>query len=138
MLERLTRRVDLVQMAVRGGARDALPPGLDTAEQLLVVHDFPHGFDDRAVTRLRYLADEGPAVGVHLLLVADRDDAAAYGPLLDPLWRGLLRITPLPDGHLADPWVRHLWTFTPPCVPTGSEVLETVVGATARARRTSR
>ncbi|MFE9316542.1 TerD family protein [Streptomyces albidoflavus] len=138
VLERLTRRVDLVQMAVRGGARDALPPGLDTAEQLLVVHDFPHGFDDRAVTRLRYLADEGPAVGVHLLLVADRDDAAAYGPLLDPLWRGLLRITPLPDGHLADPWVRHLWTFTPPCVPTGSEVLETVVGATARARRTSR
>ncbi|WP_033953250.1 TerD family protein [Streptomyces sp. CNQ431] len=138
VLERLTRRVDLVQMAVRGGARDALPPGLDTAEQLLVLHDFPHGFDDRAVTRLRYLADEGPAVGVHLLLVADRDDAAAYGPLLDPLWRGLLRITPLPDGHLADPWVRHLWTFTPPCVPTGSEVLETVVGATARARRTSR
>ncbi|MCO6703635.1 TerD family protein [Streptomyces sp. CHA1] len=138
VLERLTRRVDLVQMAVRGGARDALPPGLDTAEQLLVVHDFPHGFDDRAVTRLRYLADEGPALGVHLLLVADRDDAAAYGPLLDPLWRGLLRITPLPDGHLADPWVRHLWTFTPPCVPTGSAVLETVVGATARARRTSR
>ncbi|MEU2889744.1 TerD family protein [Streptomyces albidoflavus] len=138
VLERLTRRVDLVQMAVRGGARDALPPGLDTAEQLLVVHDFPHGFDDRAVTRLRYLADEGPAVGVHLLLVADRDDAAAYGPLLDPLWRGLLRITPLPDGHLADPWVRHLWTFTPPCVPTGSAVLEAVVGATARARRTSR
>ncbi|MBP3080395.1 phosphonate metabolism protein [Streptomyces sp. 604F] len=138
VLERLTRRVDLVQMAVRGGARDALPPGLDTAEQLLVVHDFPHGFDDRAVPRLRSLADEGPAVGVHLLLVADRDDAAAYGPLLDPLWRGLLRITPLPDGHLADPWVRHLWTFTPPCVPTGSAVLETVVGATARARRTSR
>ncbi|MEU7351393.1 TerD family protein [Streptomyces albidoflavus] len=138
VLERLTRRVDLVQMAVRGGARDALPPGLDTAEQLLVVHDFPHGFDDRAVTRLRYLADEGPAVGVHLLLVADRDDAAAYGPLLDPLWRGLLRITPLPDGHLADPWVRHLWTFTPPCVPTGSAVLEAVVGAKARARRTSR
>ncbi|MBO1285167.1 phosphonate metabolism protein, partial [Streptomyces sampsonii] len=138
VLERLTRRVDLVQMAVRGGARDALPPGLDTAEQLLVVHDFPHGFDDRAVTRLRYLADEGPAVGVHLLLVADRDDAAGYGPLLDPLWRGLLRITPLPDRHLADPWVHHLWTFTPPCVPRGSAVLETVVGATARARRPGR
>ncbi|WP_411093782.1 TerD family protein [Streptomyces sp. 021-3] len=138
VLERLTRRVDLVHMAVRGGARDALPPGLDTAEQLLVVHDFPHGFDDRAVTRLRYLADEGPAVGVHLLLVADRDDAAGYGPLLDPLWRGLLRITPLPDRHLADPWVHHLWTFTPPCVPRGSAVLETVVGATARARRPGR
>ncbi|MFI0211658.1 TerD family protein [Streptomyces diastaticus] len=134
VLERLTRRVDLVQMAVRGGAHDALPPGLDTAGQLLVVHDFPHGFDDRAVTRLRYLADEGPAVGVHLLLVADREDAAAYGPLLDPLWRGLLRITPLPDGCLADPWVRHVWTFEPAGVPAGSQVREAVTAATARAR----
>ena len=31
VLGRLTRRVDLVQMAVRGGAADALPPDLDTA-----------------------------------------------------------------------------------------------------------
>ena len=43
-----------------GAGADALPPGLDTAEQLLIVNDFPHGFDDRAVTQLRYLADEGP------------------------------------------------------------------------------
>lgn len=69
---------------MRGGAADSLPPDLDTAEQLLIVNDFPHGFDDRAVTQLRYLADEGPAVGVHLMMVADREDAAAYGPLLDP------------------------------------------------------
>ncbi len=61
-LERLTQRVDLVRMAVRSGATDALPPDLDLADQLLVVHDFPHGFDDRAVNQLRYLADEGPAV----------------------------------------------------------------------------
>lgn len=84
VLTRLTQRVDLVQMAVRGGAADSLPPGLDTAEQLLIVNDFPHGFDDRSVTQLRYLADEGPAVGVHLMMVADREDAAGYGPLLDP------------------------------------------------------
>ncbi|MET7656068.1 hypothetical protein ABZT00_35340, partial [Streptomyces sp. NPDC005486] len=31
--------------------------------------------------------------------------ADSYGPLLDPLWRGLLRLTPVPDDHLADPWV---------------------------------
>lgn len=103
VLAHLTRRVDLVQMAVRAGAADALPPDLDTGEQLLVVNDFPHGFDDRAVTQLRYLADEGPAVGVHLLMVADREDASAYGPVLDPLWRSLLRITPVADSHLADP-----------------------------------
>ncbi|APY88877.1 export associated protein [Streptomyces alfalfae] len=135
VLARLTRRVDLVQMAVRGGAADALPPDLDVAEQLLIVNDFPHGFDDRAVTRLRYLADEGPAVGVHLMMVADREDAAEYGPLLDPLWRALLRLTPVPDDHLADPWVGHTWTYDPPVFPQGSDVLRQVLDRVAAARR---
>ncbi|MFD8739561.1 TerD family protein [Streptomyces sp. NPDC059618] len=135
VLNRLTQRVDLVQMALRGGAADALPPDLDTAEQLLIVNDFPHGFDDRAVTQLRYLADEGPAVGVHLMMVADREDAAAYGPLLDPLWRSLLRITPVPDDHLADPWVGHAWTYEPALVPANSQVLQQVLAQVAAARR---
>ncbi|MFC8127576.1 TerD family protein [Streptomyces sp. NPDC057302] len=136
VLAKLTQRVDLVQMAIRAGASDALPPDLDTAEQLLIVNDFPHGFDDRAVTQLRYLADEGPAVGVHLMLVADREDAAEYGPLLDPLWRALLRLTPVADDHLADPWVGHAWTYEPPMAPPGSRVLEQVLNQVAHARRT--
>ncbi|KUJ68818.1 export associated protein [Streptomyces albus subsp. albus] len=131
----LTRRVDLVQMAIRSGATDALPPDLDLAQQLLIVNDFPHGFDDRAVTQLRYLADEGPSVGVHLMMVADREDARAYGPVLDPLWRALLRITPVPDDHLADPWVGHAWTYEPSMVPAGSRVLHQVLSEVARARR---
>ncbi|MEU6808505.1 TerD family protein [Streptomyces sp. NPDC046831] len=135
VLGRLTERVDLIQMAVRGGAPDALPPGFDMSRQLLIVHDFPHGFDDRAVTRLRYLADEGPAAGVHLMMVADREDAAAYGPLLDPLWRSLLRLTPVPDDHLADPWVGHAWTYEPPVVPPGSQVVQQVLTRVAAARR---
>ncbi|MGW4855238.1 TerD family protein [Streptomyces sp. NPDC004288] len=134
VLEQLTERVDLLQMALRGGAADALPPGLDVARQLLIVHDFPHGFDDRAVTRLRYLADEGPSVGVHLLMVADREDATAYGPLLDPLWRSLLRLTPVADDHLADPWVGHAWSYEPPLVPPGSAVLRQVLTQVAIAR----
>ncbi|MGY5046174.1 TerD family protein [Streptomyces sp. 900105755] len=134
VLGRLTERVDLVQMAVRGGASDALPPGLDTSRHLLIVHDFPHGFDDRAVTQLRYLADEGPDVGVHLLLVADREDATPYGPLLDPLWRSLMRLSPVPDDHLADPWVGHAWTYEPGLVPSGSQVLQQVLTRVATAR----
>ncbi|MGW6026052.1 TerD family protein [Streptomyces sp. NPDC055099] len=136
VLAKLTQRVDLVQMAIRAGAADALPPDLDTAEQLLIVNDFPHGFDDRAVTQLRYLADEGPAVGVHLMLVADREDAAEYGPLLDPLWRALMRLTPVADDHLADPWVGHAWTYEPPMAPPGSRVIEQVLNQVAHARRT--
>ncbi|MGW5865522.1 TerD family protein [Streptomyces sp. NPDC055239] len=136
VLAKLTQRVDLVQMAIRAGAADALPPDLDTAEQLLIVNDFPHGFDDRAVTQLRYLADEGPAVGVHLMMVADREDASEYGPLLDPLWRALLRLTPVADDHLADPWVGHAWTYEPPMAPPGSKVLTQVLNQVAHARRT--
>ncbi|MFJ2413770.1 TerD family protein [Streptomyces brevispora] len=135
VLAQLTRRVDLVQMAIRAGAADSLPPDLDPAEQLLIVNDFPHGFDDRAVTQLRYLADEGPSVGVHLLMVADREDASAFGPVLDPLWRSLLRITPIADNHLADPWVGHAWTYEPLRTPPGSEVLELVLAQVAAARR---
>ncbi|MFF3544557.1 TerD family protein [Streptomyces platensis] len=135
VLEELTRRVELVQMAVRHRAADALPADLDTAEQLLIVHDFPHGFDDRALTRLRYLADEGPAVGVHLMLVADRAQSREYGPVLDPLWRSLLRLTPVPDAHLADPWVGHAWTYEPPLAPPGSQVVRQVLGRLAAARR---
>ncbi|MET9968820.1 TerD family protein [Streptomyces sp. NPDC006356] len=134
VLARLTQRVDLVQMALRGGAPDSLPPDFDTAQQLLIVNDFPHGFDDRAVNQLRYLADEGPAVGVHLMMVADREEAAAYGPLLDPLWRSLLRLTPVPDDHLADPWVGHAWTYEPSLVPPGSQVLHQVLTRVAAAR----
>ncbi|MEV0502202.1 TerD family protein [Streptomyces spectabilis] len=136
VLTKLTQRVDLLQMAVRGGVTSSLPPDLDTGEHLLVVNDFPHGFDDRAVTQLRYLADEGPAVGVHLMMVADREDAREYGPLLDPLWRALLRLTPVPDDHLADPWVGHAWTYEPPLPPSGSEVLHHVLAGAGRARRT--
>ncbi|MFI1756145.1 TerD family protein [Streptomyces sp. NPDC020571] len=135
VLARLTQRVDLVQMALRGGAPDALPPGLDTSQQLLVVNDFPHGFDDRAVNQLRYLADEGPAVGVHLMMVADREESAGFGPLLDPLWRSLLRLTPVAHDHLADPWVGHAWTYEPPLVPPGSQVLQQVLAQVAAARR---
>ncbi|MDV5144872.1 TerD family protein [Streptomyces sp. SBC-4] len=138
VLEQLTERVDLLQMALRNGAVDALPPGLDAARQLLIVHDFPHGFDDRAVTRLRYLADEGPGVGVHLLMVADRADAAAYGPVLDPLWRSLLRLTPVPDDHLADPWVGHAWSYEPPLLPPGSRILRQVLAQVAEARPAKR
>ncbi|QLE71584.1 TerD family protein [Streptomyces rectiverticillatus] len=135
LLDRLTRRVDLVQMAARSGASDSLPPDVDTAEQLLIVNDFPHGFDDRSVNQLRYIADEGPSVGVHLMMVADREDARGYGPVLDPLWRALLRVTPVPDDHLADPWVGHTWTYEPSLVPVGSDVLGQVLRSVGQARQ---
>ncbi|PWI43492.1 TerD family protein [Streptomyces sp. ICBB 8177] len=135
LLAAMTRRVDLVQMALRAGAPDALPPDLGPGRHLLVITGFPYGVDDRAVNQLRYLLDEGPAAGVHVMLLADRADARAFGPVLDPLWRSLLRLTPLPDDHLADPWVGHAWTYEPLLVPDGSRVLEHVAAGLAAARQ---
>ncbi|MFJ6216543.1 TerD family protein [Streptomyces sp. NPDC092296] len=123
LLDALVGRVDLVQMALSGGAADALPPYVDPADRLLLVHDFPYGFDERTVGRLRYLAEEGPAVGVHLLLVADRADAREYRPALASFWRGLTRLAPLPQDYLADPWVEHLWTYSPLLPAPGDRVL---------------
>jgi hypothetical protein len=54
--------------------------------------------------------------------------------VLDPLWRSLLRLTPVPDDHLADPWVGHAWTFEPLLAPQGSRVLFQVLGQVAAAR----
>lgn len=71
-------------------------------------------------------------------MVADREEASAYGPVLDPLWRSLLRITPVADSHLADPWVGHAWTYEPLTIPPGSQVLEQVLTAVAAARRAMR
>ncbi|WP_344586229.1 hypothetical protein, partial [Kitasatospora paracochleata] len=135
LLESLVERVDLVQMARRAGAPDTLPPHVDPADRLLLVHDFPYGFDDRTVARLRYLADEGPAVGVHLLLVADRAESREYGPLLDPFWRGLTRLAPVEQAYLADPWVEHLWTFSPAVPRPGDPALPALLEAIARHRR---
>jgi hypothetical protein len=135
LLARLTRRVDLAQMALRADRPPEWPPGVDPARRLLLVNDFPYGFDDRTINRLRYLADEGPQVGVHLILVADRKEAREYGPLLDPLWRSMMRLTPLPEDHLADPWVGHAWTYEPLLAPAGSRVVPQVLGQVAAARR---
>jgi stress response protein SCP2 len=112
-LTKLTERVDLIQMAAQADALETLEGSVDSARQLLVLHDFPYGFDDRAVAQLRYLIEEGPATGVHILFVADPGDASTLGPLVSSLWRSMLRLSAVPDDHIGDPWVGLNWTYTP-------------------------
>ncbi|WP_033820138.1 TerD family protein [Kitasatospora sp. MBT63] len=138
LLTALVERVDLMQMARRAGAPEALPPHVDPAARLLLVHDFPYGFDDGTIAKLRYLAEEGPEAGVHLLVVADRAEARAYGPVLDPFWRGLTRMAPVPQEYLADPWVEHLWTYTPVVPEPGGLVLPALLERIAMAGRAAR
>jgi stress response protein SCP2 len=113
MLGRLAERVDLMQMAANADALDTLPGTFDKARQLLVLHDFPYGFDDRAVAHLRFLIEEGPTAGVHIVFVADPSDASTLGPLVSTLWRSMLRLSAVPEDHIGDPWVGLTWTYTP-------------------------
>ena len=46
-----------------------------------------------------------------------------------------MRLTPLPDDHVADPWVGHAWTYEPLLPPEGSRVLDRVIGEVAAARQ---
>jgi hypothetical protein len=92
----------------------------------LVLHDFPFGFDERAVAQLRFLIDEGPAAGVHLLFVADPADVSTLGPLVSSLWRSMLRLSATADDHIGDPWVGLSWTYTPDAA-VSAPVVDTVL-----------
>jgi hypothetical protein len=130
MLTRLSERVDLVRMATDAGALDTLDEKINRARQLLVLHDFPFGFDDRGIAQLRFLIDEGPAAGVHLLFVADPGDAEEVGPLASALWRSMLRLSPAADDHIGDPWVGLSWTYTPD-TGAGSAAVDSVLSRLA-------
>jgi stress response protein SCP2 len=130
MLGRLAERVDLMQMAAQADAMETLEGKIDNARQLLVLHDFPYGFDDRAVAQLRFLIDEGPAAGVHLLFVADPNDATTLGPLVSSLWRSMLRLSATPDDYIGDPWVGISWTYTPDGA-TGTPTVDSVLSRLA-------
>ncbi|MEV0732134.1 TerD family protein [Polymorphospora sp. NPDC050346] len=120
LLDNLVSRVDLIQMAMRSG-ETALPPGLvDGGRRLLVLHDFPYGFDERSIAQIQYLINDGPDVGVNLLLVADPADSSTLGPLVSALWRSMSRLPAVPDDHVGDPWVGLSWTFTPDPVGSGT------------------
>ncbi len=127
-LEDAVHHADLARMGGSAGQ------GVGGPGRLVVVGGLG-GAGDRAVALLRYLADEGPAAGVLPLVAADPADGRRFGPVLDPLWRSLLRLTPLPDDHLADPWVGHAWTFEPSLPPEGDRVLDRVIGALAGGAR---
>jgi stress response protein SCP2 len=125
-LGRLVERIDLIQMARQAQAMDTLAGRIDAGRQLLVLHDFPFGFDERALAQLRFLIDEGPAAGVHLLFVADPSDASTLGPLVSSLWRTMLRLSATADDHIGDPWVGLTWTYTPDIGAAGP-VVDTVL-----------
>jgi hypothetical protein len=134
MLEHLVERVDLVQMAYRAGTMPSHGGPLEDiagGRRLLVLHDFPYGFDERSVAHLHYLLNEGPEAGVHVLMVADPADSSTLGPLVGAVWRSMARLPVLSGDHMGDPWVGLTWTFTPD-VTTGSTAVDEILARLAR------
>lgn len=124
-LQHLVHRVDLVQMARRAGALDAL--GDDSGDRLVVLQDVPYGMDDAAVAHLHYLVDEGPVAGVQLLVTGDHGSALERGPLVSSLFRGFVRLPVRPDDHIADGWTGTGWTYTPDLGPDDPRTLDAVL-----------
>ncbi|MEU0562120.1 TerD family protein [Dactylosporangium sp. NPDC006015] len=131
MLEHLVERVDLVQMAMRAGAMGSPYENIDGGRRLLVLHDFPYGFDEATFARLQYLLNEGPEAGVHVLMVADPADSSTLGPMVGAVWRSMARLPVVSGDHMGDPWVGLTWTFTPD-VTTGSAAVDEILARLAR------
>jgi hypothetical protein len=73
---------------------------------------------------------------VHVIVVGSRGDAESFGPLLDPLWRSLLRLTAIPEDHIMDPWIGLPWVYTAD-LPSGGadatrQLLSWVAGTNGR------
>lgn len=122
LLDEVAKRVDLVKMARSAGALDAL--GGDTAERLVVVHDFPTAFDDATVGKVRYLVDEGAAAGVQLLFTGEQSPVMGGATKASTLFRDSMRLPVLPDDHIADGWTGTTWNYTPDLGPDDARVLE--------------
>jgi stress response protein SCP2 len=120
-LDDLVRRLDLVRMAVQSGQSDALAE-LGGHLHLVLVHDVPTGFDDRALALLRHLVDDGGGLGVQLVLTG-ADSEAAPNPLVSTLLRACRRVPGGPGGVLVDGFGGTAWDFTPDLGPVDQSLL---------------
>jgi hypothetical protein len=127
--------MDLARMAASGGVGDrtagATAPGTADGPRgrtLVVLHGFPLGLDERGIAGVRLLADEGPAAGVDLLLVADPTDVAMAGEAAGAVWQSAIRLVPVPDDCMGDPWVGLVWTFTPDVAGSDAPVAAVLTG----------
>ena len=122
LLSNLATRVDMVRMAHRGGASDLVADRAAFGDQVLVLHDFPYGLDERGMAAIRFLAEEGGPAGVSVIIVADPADAAGTGAAAELVWHAATRLTSVPHDSVGDPWVGLIWTYLPDTQDVGRTV----------------
>lgn len=85
----LTRAIEnIIQRYLNGSTKGKFPDlatyNLETKEvpepyRLLVVYNFPHGFNDTSAKKLLNVISSGPKAGIHTILVNDRNAELPYG-----------------------------------------------------------
>ena len=81
----LTRAIEnVIQKYLQDKFKDIADYNLQTKEvpepyRLLVVYNFPHGFNDTTASKLLNIIKSGPKSGVHTILINDRNAKLPYG-----------------------------------------------------------
>jgi hypothetical protein len=119
LLERLVAHYDRVEMAREAG----MPEEVDGRDRLLVITDFPTGFDDRCLGLLRHLID----VGLSVLTDGTDSPATPAGPLASTLFKVFFRVPAGEGGGLTDGFGGVDWQFTPDLGPTDARLVDSVL-----------
>ncbi|MFI0479049.1 TerD family protein [Actinomadura sp. 9N215] len=135
--ERLRRLLDLVDLRQVGG-QDELPAGLAEGPpvRLAVILDAGAALDGEDAHHLLRLVEDGPPVGVPVLMV--ETDTPAAESVRAIRVRQTCNNLPSSEGTIADSWVGTDWTLTPEVLPDAGDgtrapaLLTHVLGVHAR------
>lgn len=121
--ERLRHLLDLVDLRQIGGDEKEMPPGLAAGPpvRLVVILDAGAALDGEQAHQILRLVEDGPLVGVPVLL-AETDTPASESVRALRVQQSCNNL-PAGEGTIGDSWVGTDWTLTP-------EVLADAVGAT--------
>ncbi|HEX2317135.1 MAG TPA: stress protein, partial [Thermomonospora sp.] len=137
--ERLRRLLDLVDLRGVGGDENEMPAGLAPGPpvRLVVVMDAGAALDGEDAHHLLRLVEDGPMVGLPVILV--ETDTPANESVRALRVRQACNNLPSAPGSIADSWVGTDWTLTPEVLPDAGDgtrapsLFAHVLGAHARA-----
>ncbi|WP_119727122.1 TerD family protein [Thermomonospora amylolytica] len=137
--QRLRSLLDLVDLRGVGGDENETPAGLAPGPpvRLAVIMDAGAALDGEDAHHLLRLVEDGPLVGVPVLLV--ESDTPASESVRALRVRQACNNLPAATGTIADPWVGTDWTLTPDVLPDAGDgtrppsLFSHVLGAHARA-----
>jgi stress response protein SCP2 len=137
--ERLRRLLDIVDLRRVGGPDGELPPGAADGPpvRLVVLLDAGAAVDGEDAHHVLRLVEDGPLVGVPVLLV--ETDTPAAESVRAVRVRQSCNNLPSSEGVIADSWVGTDWTLTPEVLPDAAggtrapALLAHVLGVHARA-----